>query len=252
MKHLFLVEDEPTLRRYQQFLSTIQPRLDAYLKHLTANFAVNDLPNTVLWTTCEIATRQISDIPVPAYTNDFRIVITPDIPAWQEIYLGQLASFAPADPKIARIRSYYETKFSQNHILQILGHELAHHSSLFSEEAYETASWFEEGMVEYISRTFFLSEEEFREEAEINNLLVELLRPRYGSRPLEAFGSETYKGDYAGIFFEYWRSYLAVSDLLHRFGDIQKVFDSYHQWCTTALDQCSLSDWFGINERTAL
>ena len=252
MKHLFLVEDEHTLLRYQRFVSAVQPRLDAYLKHLAANFAVDQLPNAILWTTRDIATRQISHIPVPAYTNDFRIVITPDIPSWQELYLSQLDALDPEDPRTARIRCYYSSKLTQNHILQILGHELAHHSSRFPEEAYETSPWFEEGMVEYISRTFFLTEEEFREEAEINQLLVDLLRPRYGTHPLEAFGSETYQGDYAGIFFAYWRSFLAVSEIVRRFGgDIQKVFQSYHQWCAASMDKPSLSHWFSPKEHPA-
>ena len=151
---------------------------------------------------------------------------------------------------VSKIKSYYLTALSQNHILQILGHELAHHSELFLEDFNSDLSdgiWFEEGMVEYISRRYFLSAEEFEAESEINRLLVDLLKSRYGTHSLEEFGKATYTGDYASIFFEYWRSFLAVKSIIDKHqGNIHSVFQSYHEWNQASGSQ-SLTQWFGID-----
>lgn len=114
---------------------------------------------------------------------------------------------------------------TENHILQILGHELAHHIDLFEDGDDESGIWFEEGIAEYISRRYFLTPEEFRREAEMNRRLVALLEPRRGKHPLEDFGQETYAGDYAGIFYEYWRAFGRVSELIFDAGgDVHAVF----------------------------
>lgn len=132
------------------------------------------------------------------------------------------------------MRRYYENKLSENHVLQILGHEFVHHSELFLDgfdTGYESGIWFEEGMCEYISRKYFLTNTEFNAAARINALLVEQLWERYGNHSLEDFGAATYKGDYDSIFFEYWHSFLAVREIAERFdGDIRAVFREYHIW----------------------
>lgn len=100
-------------------------------------------------------------------------------------------------------------------------------------------------MCEYISRKFFLTEEEFREEAKINALLAEQFRSKYGNHPLEDFGRETYQNDYASIFFEYWRSFLAVQQIIRNHnGDISAVFRSYHRWHSEK-SSLPLEQWFG-------
>ncbi len=250
MKHLYLVESEEELYRYQHFVAEIQPRLDLYISYLQQHFAVKELPRAILWTNADTATKQISAIPIPAYTNEWRTVITPDLEAWQTIYLQQLEGL-PESSTVRIIKSYYETALNRNHILQILGHELAHHSELFLEDFQSGLSegiWFEEGMAEYISRRFFLPAEEFDAEVRINQALVDLFAHRYADHSLEDFGASTYAGDYASIFFEYWRSFLAVKAIMdaHR-GDIHAVFRSYHEWSRKSGGQ-SLTQWFGIEK----
>ena len=51
------------------------------------------------------------------------------------------------------------------------------------------------------------------------------------------FGAKTYEGDYASIFFEYWRSFLAVESLVLRFGDLPAVFRSYWEWDAKGREQ---------------
>lgn len=212
MKNVFAVENQQELCTLQSFAASVQERLQAYIAYLKENYAVHELPNAIVWTTREIAAKQVSNIPIPAYTNEFRIMFAPEITAWREIYLSQIDGLS--GPEADAIRNFYTTKLGENHILQILGHELAHHSDYFPDSDYEGGIWFEEGMAEYISRKYFLTAEEFKELANINRLLVQLLEPKYGSHPLSEFGTETYAGDYGSIFYEYWRSFLAVQEIV--------------------------------------
>lgn len=245
MKHIYAVQTEAAFKRYQEFVCRIQPQFTKYLFFLRETCQVTDLPRAILWTDAETATQLISDIPVPAYTNDFRTVFCPDPDTWREIYLHRLDG-----AEIEEVRRYYETKLTGNHILQILGHEFVHHSNLFLDgfdSDYESGIWFEEGMCEYISRKYFLSDAQFEEEAHINTLLVEAFRERYGKHSLEEFGAATYQEDYASIFYEYWRSFLAVKEIVERFdGDILAVFREYQKWYHSH-DEKTLSEWFQIS-----
>lgn len=244
MRHLYAVETESQLLAYQAAVHAIQPRLEAYSLYLRERYEVRDLPRAVVWTSREAATHLLSGIPVPAYTNEFRIVITPDLTAWRDVYLHQLDGLTGQTAE--DIRAYYRTALNENHLLAILGHELAHHSELFLDDFDNYGSsgvWFEEGMVEYIGRSYFLTPAEFSEEARINRLLVGLLEERYGGGTLEDFGAATYEGDYAGIFFAYWRAFLAVQDLVERLGGTEAVFRSYRRWAADGSGQ-TLTAWF--------
>lgn len=243
MKHIYAVSNTEDLQRYHAFACAIQPRLDAYLDHLKKTYQVTDLPRCILWTDLETATRLISDIPVPAYTNDYRTVFCPDLDAWRSIYLHQLD-----DADSESVRRYYETRLTENHILQILGHEFVHHSGWFSEDDSDRESgiWFEEGMCEYISRKFFLTDPEFEESVLINQQLTELMRERRTERSLEAFGAAAYREDYAGIFWGYWRSFLAVKHLVDsRGGNVIAVLKEYRIW-QEADSPTPLAQWFHL------
>lgn len=74
-----------------------------------------------------------------------------------------------------------------HNVLQILGHEMAHHSDLFLDETYETEMWFEEGMAEYISRRYFLTDEEYAAEKETNRILSALYDEKFGRPKLNDF-----------------------------------------------------------------
>ena len=252
MKHIYAVETEKELIEYQKYVKSIEPKLNAYIDFLKKEYEVSELPKAIVWTSGEIATTLISDIPVPAYTNEHRVVMTPVLDTWREIYIKQLDALGDSreiEKDVNAIRDYYRETLSENHVMQILGHELAHHSELFLEDFnsdYSDGIWFEEGMVEYISRQYFLTEEEFEAEARINRQLVELLKDSYGNHSLEQFGKSTYEGDYASIFFEYWRSFLAVKQIVEDYkGDIKAVFASYHKWNEECNGQ-TLLEWFDV------
>ena len=249
MKHVFAVDSAEKLRQYQQFVSEIQPELDDYIHFLSNEYAATDLPRAIVWTDSTTATSLISDIPIPAYTNEFRVVMCPEPDSWREVYLKQLDGL-PESPARQALQDYYSS-LSYHHVMQILGHELAHHSQWFLDEFSSDTSngiWFEEGMAEYISRRYFLTEEEFNAEAHYNQQLVTMLNGVYGGHSLEDFGAATYEGDYASIFFEYWRSFLAVNRLVDAHGgNVRAVFAAYHHWARSGSGQ-TLSDWFQIRD----
>ena len=227
MTDLFLVRDDDGLRRLRAFAGDVAPMLNEYLKYLEKNYMVTEPPRSIVWTDFESAAFCVSDNPLPAYTNDYRIVIAPDIEVWKNLYLKQLDDYADSEP-VERVRTYYGGLGGHN-ILQLLGHELAHHSELFIDEAYDDGEmWFEEGMAEYISRKYFLTEEEYAAEKETNLILVSLFDEKFGRPPLNAFSQSTCRQDITHIFYSYWRSFLAVDSLVERSGgDVRGVFDLF-------------------------
>lgn len=56
------------------------------------------------------------------------------IPVWSHSNQKQLDSYGVEET--SKIREYYVTKLNEHNILQIMGHELTHHISLFSDDAY--------------------------------------------------------------------------------------------------------------------
>lgn len=239
MEYIYAVETSEQLAQYQGFAESIRPTLDEYITYLQREFQVKNLPKTILWTSRRIATEILSNIPVPAYTNSHRIVMACDPEDWKSVYLSQLDGLP--EPESACIRHYYRHDLNRNNILQILGHELAHHSEYFLDDAYDSGKgiWFEEGMAEYISRRYFLTEEEFTKEAQINRQLLALSAPLPSL--MDTFSDQH---NYAAIFRAYWQSFLAVNRVVDTFGgNLEAVFASYHRWFGTGSEQ-SLEDWF--------
>ena len=240
MNYLYLATSADELHLYQTFAKRNRSRMEGFLNYLIETFAVTELPNAVVLTSGYTATKQISNIPLPAYTNEFRTIFCPDMNVWRNLYLQQLKCHD--DPEI---RNYYNTSLTENHILQILGHEYVHHSDLFIDESYEKARWFEEGMCEYISRKWFLTEKEFEKELRINELLAALYEERHGVQSPEHFTRDIYGGTLEDIFFFYWKSFLTVYAVVQRMGNPDAVFREYHRWFREASD-VPLSSWFQI------
>lgn len=243
MENLYLVKDETQLAAFRDFVAKNSAKLQAYLTFLKDEFAVYDLPQAIIWSDFDSATQFIREIPVPAYTNDRRMVMTPELTVWKDLYLLQLENYETSHQTRA-IESHYQS-LSEKSLLQIVGHELAHWSEHFSDDfdGYGAYIWFEEGMVEYISRKYFFTNEEFRVEKACNQSLVELFQKKHDWHSLNDFGTSTYQGNYASIFYEYWRSFLTVDKLVENLGSVQAVFDFYHRWASTD-KTLPLLDWF--------
>ena len=243
MENLYLVKDENQLVAFRDFVAKNAAKLQDYLVFLKDEFAVYDLPQAIIWSDFDSATQIIREIPVPAYTNDKRMVMTPELPVWKDLYLLQLENYETSHQTRA-IESHYKS-LSGNSLLQIVGHELAHWSEHFLDDfdGYGAYIWFEEGMAEYISRKYFFTDEEFRAEKAYNQSLVKLFQKKHGWHSLNDFGTSTYQGNYASIFYEYWRSFLTVDKLVENLGSVQAVFNSYHRWANTD-KTLLLLDWF--------
>ena len=243
MENLYLVKDESQLAAFRDFVAKNSAKLQAYLTFLKDEFAVYDLPQAIIWSDFDSATQIIREIPVPAYTNDRRMVMTPELTVWKDLYLLQLENYETSHQTQA-IANHYQS-LSENSLLQIVGHELAHWSEHFSDDfdGYGAYIWFEEGMAEYISRKYFFTDEEFRVEKACNQVLVKLFQKKHGWQSLNDFGTSTYQGNYASIFYEYWRCFLTVDKLVENLGSVQAVFDSYHRWANTD-KTLPLLDWF--------
>ena len=243
MENLYLVKDENQLVAFRDFVAKNAAKLQDYLAFLKDEFAVYDLPKAIIWSDFDSATQIIREIPMPAYTNDKRMVMTPELPVWKDLYLLQLENYETSHQTRA-IESHYKS-LSGNSLLQIVGHELAHWSEHFSDDfdGYGAYIWFEEGMAEYISRKYFFTDEEFRAEKACNQSLVKLFQKKHGWHSLNDFGTSTYQGNYASIFYEYWRSFLTVDKLVENLGSVQAVFNSYHHWENTD-KTLPLLDWF--------
>ena len=243
MENLYLVKDESQLAAFRDFVAKNSAKLQAYLTFLKDEFAVYDLPQAIIWSDFDSATQIIREIPVPAYTNDRRMVMTPELTVWKDLYLLQLENYETSHQTQA-IANHYQS-LSENSLLQIVGHELAHWSEHFLDDfdGYDSYIWFEEGMVEYISRKYFFTDEEFRVEKACNQSLVELFQKKHGWHSLNDFGTSTYQGNYASIFYEYWRSFLTVDKLVENLGSVQAVSDSYRHWANTD-KTLPLLDWF--------
>ena len=222
MENFYLVKDENQFAAFQDFVAKNSAKLQDYLTFLKDEFAVYDLPQAIIWSDFDSATQIIREIPVPAYTNDRRMVMTPELTVWKDLYLLQLENYETSHQTQA-IANHYQS-LSENSLLQIVGHELAHWSEHFLDDfdGYGAYIWFEEGMVEYISRKYFFTDEEFRVEKACNQSLVELFQKKHGWHSLNDFGTSTYQGNYASIFYEYWRSFLTVDKLVEFLSSVGK------------------------------
>lgn len=246
MNDLYLVEDDTELKRLRNQVQKIKPEFEKFLEFLKENYEVRELPRCLIWTDFQSATNFISDIPLPAYTNDYRTVMVPDIDVWKKLYLRQLEGYAETEVT-AKLKNYYHG-LSTGNLLQILGHEMVHHSELFLDEAYERETWFEEGMAEYISRKYFLTPEAYRAEKEANRALVALYEAHHGQTSPNNFMAALSSGNIGQILSVYWKSFLLVDALVEaRVGGAPEVFASYQRWYGNGAKE-PLPKWFGLSE----
>lgn len=229
MKHIYAFEKIEEVEKYQAVIERFKRQLNVYQKHLETNYCLVDKPKAVVWTSVESATTVFSNLPIPAFTNKNTIYISPDVLAWRELFVRQLDGL-----DLPHITQFYE-KLSEKHVLTILGHELTHHSDLFLDEfdeEREDSIWFEEGMCEYLPRKFLLTDEEFHQVSAIEKELVNVFAVKYGDRPLDEFGSNSYQESLSSIMFDYWRSFLTVKYLVEVCyeNNIQAVFEDYTEW----------------------
>lgn len=249
MKYIYSVTNTEELKVYNNFIKINSDKIEKFLDYISKNFLVYEYPKYLVLCNLEVATRVHSGLPISAYTNERRIIFTPEIEVWKKIYINQLDIYNSTE-QTKIIESYYD-RMSDNNLLQIIGHELVHHSELFVDDfndELESGIWFEEGMCEYISKKFFLSDQEYKLEKQINQSLVEMFEEKNTWKSLESFGYETFDNSYAAIFYNYCRSFLAIEKLVNQYGGIEKVFEKYKEWDFSGR-QKTLVEWFNIEKR---
>ncbi|CEG23415.1 hypothetical protein BN1080_02391 [Planococcus massiliensis] len=246
MKTIYSFETAKAYEKYRDITESFNRRLLDYQKLLEKDFALTELPKAIVWTSAELATTVFSEVPIPAFTNKDIIYMSPDLAEWRQLFLKQL------DGKdLPHIERFY-ADYSENQLFTIAAHELTHHSDLFVDEfegERDDSIWFEEGMCQYLPRKFVLNPAEFDEITAIESELVKVFTEDYGGRSLDDFGSASYLGSLSSIMFDYWRSFLAVKELIEgRFNnDIQAVFEQYRQWHEGGW-KIPLTAFFGIGE----
>lgn len=183
MKEFFSVSDIEEYELFQDSASYLMDDLTDYLIFLEKDFGVIEPPVAIIWSNKEVACNYIRDCPLPAYTNDERIVFTPSLEIWKKLYLRQLDIYAHCEDKdykiLEDIKQFYNQNLSQIDLKQIFYHELAHHSDWFVDDLDEKlhdSFWFEEGMVEYISRCYLYSPENYQKNRKINQMILDLYK----------------------------------------------------------------------------
>lgn len=245
MRNIYAFESKEEYIKYEGIIERLSKKLEKYQKIMKEEFKLIDSPKGIVWTTEELATTVLSNVPIPAYTNKNIIYMSPDLLSWRKLFLKQLAG-----RKNRKVEQFYEN-ISENQLFTILAHELTHHSDLFLDEfddEREDGIWFEEGMCDYLSRKMTLTETEFQEITEVDLELVEMFKEEYGKHSLEEFGSDSYQGSLTSIMFNYWRSYLSVKYLVEVRAnhDIKQVFKEYHNWDKEGR-KVPLTEYFGLN-----
>ena len=86
MKNFYLVDSQEQLFNYQQFVLKYEAKWHDYIHFLRKEYQVRDLPQALIWANEEAARKLLVQSPVPAYTNDIRMVMTPDLAVWKKIY----------------------------------------------------------------------------------------------------------------------------------------------------------------------
>lgn len=228
VKSILAFESAEEAVKYESFTKELMRKLIDYQTVLERNFELTTIPKGVLWTTKELATTTFSSIPIPAYTREDFIYISPILEEWQNLLISQL------DGKvIPHIQTFYQN-FSSDQLFIILAHELTHHIDLFVDEfedERQDSIWFEEGMCFYLPRKYCLTQDQFEEITFIEQQLVNTFTQDYGHNDLDNFGSMSYLGSLSSVMFDYWRSYLKVKYLVDKLdGDIRGVFKLYKKW----------------------
>ncbi|MDX8362055.1 hypothetical protein [Cytobacillus sp. IB215316] len=229
MKQVFAFEKEEKVKDIKDNAHYLFYTLKSYSKILEDKYSLSQLPKGVVWTSEDLVTSFFSNIPIPAFTKQDVIYMTPDVDEWKKLFIRQLE-----EKDLPDIRRFYNN-LSLEHILVILAHELTHHSDLFLgdfDDGREDDFWFEEGMCFYIPRKHLLSEEDFQEIYQVESDLVNAFSEKYGGHSIEDFGYNSYEGSLASIMFDYWRSNMLVKNLVEEraHGDIQHIFTMYHNW----------------------
>ncbi|MEW4353906.1 hypothetical protein AB1I63_03260 [Streptococcus pneumoniae] len=212
-----------------------------YREYLAIHFALKEPADFVVWTKASFASHIFGNHDLPAYNNGTRIIMCPDKKEWEDLLSK---AFAPYEMPQSLVDYYRNLPDYQ--MTQIFLHEITHDSDLFGSEYGEARDdlWFEEGMCEYLSYRYILTDEELLEIRTLLQTQVDFFNPIFGGFHVEKFSEETYKdGNLAYLYTFYVHAFLTVCDLVDQFGSVEQVFEVYQDWWQNS-ETTSLFDWF--------
>lgn len=228
MQVLEFFEDQSYPQEYGKVMAEVTESFLSYAALLKKEYSLVEEPEYFVWTSQHLATTLFSDVPIPAYTRNTGIFLSPELTVWKNIFHEQLAG-----EQLPEVDLYYQTHLVDQ-LKEIACHELTHHLDLFpgdfADEWHDI--WFEEGMCFYLPRKLLKSPKEFEKITAVEGQLTKVLFPRYGQSSLRNFGEDTYDGTMASIMFEYWRSFLAVKVIVENYfkGDVKECISAYSTW----------------------
>lgn len=236
MRQIFAYDTLAQHDAMQQITMQLMEKLTHYEARLRTDFELHDAPNTIIWSSAHDAMNVFSNVPVPAYTNERGIFMTPSVDEWRDFYRQMLAA-EPIQhhPHYEDVRQFFES-LTVDDVCCIVAHELTHHIELFPDDfddARESGIWFEEGMCEYLSQRLTLSDARYNEQYRITHMLVDMISSIYPPQSLDSFGVATYEHtSLAAIMQHYWRSHIAVHTLVeqHYDGDARAALAAYNDW----------------------
>lgn len=253
IKQIFAFESMEEFKNYEDEIRLLNNKLNTYQELLINQFELKVLPKTIVWTSSENATTVFSEFPVPAFTNRETIYMSPSVKEWKKFYLSQFeGEELENNNELEYIKKYFQS-ITINEVFCILAHELTHHIELFPDEFEDERNnsiWFEEGMCEYLSQRMTLTIEHYNELRKINNLMIEIFKPKYGDFSLDDFGTGSYnQTSLASIMLNYWRSSAAIHYLVEDCfeGNVMKVFNEYQKWHKKERQQ-PLTKFFGVEQ----
>ncbi|MGH4123821.1 MAG: hypothetical protein ACREV6_12920 [Clostridium sp.] len=245
IKQVLAFESTKEAEKYKIMIDNLLIKLEDYIKILEQDYKLINYPKAIVWTTSQLATTVFSNVPIPAYTNDRFICITPDINTWKKIY-GDINKDVPN-----KGNSNYYQNISTNFLLTMIGHEFTHHSDLFLDDFDNnrySGIWFEEGMCDYLSRKYLLNNEEFECISQVEWDYIMYYKNIFKISSIEEFGVESYSNSMERIMYEYHRSFHTVKKLVEVLGkgDPKKIFALYQIWDSEGR-KTPLSKYFGID-----
>ena len=253
INQIFAFKTKVEYERYEADINYLVEKFQQYELFLKENFKLIHIPKSIVWTSSELATTVFSNHPVPAFTNQHTIYMTPSVEEWRTFYLHQLEDeMLPKEAEIEELKQYFES-ITNDDVFCILAHELTHHIELFPDEFDEDRTdgiWFEEGMCEYLSQKFTLTQERYDKLRAIDKKMIALLKPKYGQFSIDQFEMSSYEqNSLASIMLNYWRSAAAIHHLVEEryAGNVKHVFDLYHEWYINGRKE-KLTDYFGVND----
>lgn len=213
---------------------------EKYRQYLVDEYELVYPATSVVFTKAEYANTVFGQSPLPAYNNGSRIVLSPDVKEWSDLYRDMFMKYNAPEDLIEYFAAVGEKEF-----MQIYFHEITHDIELFVADygSERDDFWFEEGMCEYLSFRFIYDDEEFATIIEMMSKMVEFYEGVFGRFDVEFFDDDIYvEGNVAYLLTFYSKAFLQIDQYVKQCGGPKKLFEIYADWWNND-SKLTLNDW---------